>query len=166
MPRLRLPSVGIVLAPLATGHSPPQYPPKITQVLRQGSQHPSARVAAVPASKRVGATANPPDSALISLTWGNMDKEDVDRLSALLQEIRDGQRQQLERQEEALSIQRAHFEIAKTQYDRANSINDQAERIQAKSAALIDRSGRVFKIVIPILVILIVVVGSMAFCIR
>ena len=95
-----------------------------------------------------------------------MDKEDVDRLSALLQEIRDGQRQQLERQEEALSIQRAHFEIAKTQYDRANSINDQAERIQAKSAALIDRSGRVFKIVIPILVILIVVVGSMAFCIR
>ena len=95
-----------------------------------------------------------------------MDKDDVDRLTALLQEVRDGQRQQLEKQEEALSIQRQHFEIAKTQYDRANSINDQAERIQAKSAALIDRSGRVFKIVIPILVILIVVVGSMAFCVR
>ncbi|MDH3655353.1 MAG: hypothetical protein OEN21_13860 [Myxococcales bacterium] len=83
-----------------------------------------------------------------------MDKNDVDRLAGLLGEIRDGQRQQLERQEEALSIQREHFEIAKTQYDRANAINDRAERIQAKSAALIDRSGRVFKVLLPIVAVL------------
>lgn len=95
-----------------------------------------------------------------------MDKGDVDRLADLLQEIRDGQRQQLQRQEEALAIQRGHFEMAKTQYDRATAINDRAEQIQAKSAALIDRSGQVFKIVVPIVVVLIIVVGSMAFCIR
>jgi len=81
-----------------------------------------------------------------------MDKQDVDRLAALLQEIRQGQLEQL-------SIQREHFEIAKTQYDRANSINDRAERIQAKSDALIDRSGKVFKVVIPILVVLLVAAG-------
>jgi len=95
-----------------------------------------------------------------------MDKEDVDRLAGLLGEIRGGQRQQLERQEEALTLQRQHFEIAKTQYDRANAINDRAERIQAKSAALIDRSGRVFKIVLPIIVVLLGVAAWMAFCIR
>lgn len=95
-----------------------------------------------------------------------MDKADVERLAGLLGEIRDGQRQQLEWHQEAVSIQREHFEIAKTQYDRANAINDQAERIQAKSAALIDRSGRVFKVVVPIIVLLLGVATWMAFCIR
>jgi hypothetical protein len=95
-----------------------------------------------------------------------MDKADVERLAGLLREIRDGQRQQLERQEEALLIQREHFEIAKTQYDRATAINDRAERIQAKSAALIDRSGQVFKVVLPIIVILLGVAVWLAFCIR
>ncbi len=95
-----------------------------------------------------------------------MDKEDVARLASLLQDIRDAQQEQLRRQDAALSIQRDHFEMAKTQYDRANAINDRAEQIQAKSAALIDRSGRVFKIVIPILLVLLVAAGWMAFCIR
>lgn len=87
-----------------------------------------------------------------------MDKEDVDRLAGLLQEIRQGQLEQL-------AIQREHFEIAKTQYDRANSINDRAERIQAKSDALIDRSGRVFKLVIPIVVVLLLGAGWLLFTI-
>lgn len=95
-----------------------------------------------------------------------MDKEDVDRLAGLLREIRDEQRQQLEWQREALSIQREHFEIAKTQYDRASAINDRAERIQAKSVALIDQSGRVFKVVLPILVVLLGVAVWLAVCIR
>lgn len=84
-----------------------------------------------------------------------MDERDVERLEDLLKELRRGQLEQLARQDEALSIQREHFQLAKTQYDRANAINDRAERIQAKSDALIDRSGRVFKVVLPALVILI-----------
>jgi hypothetical protein len=59
----------------------------------------------------------------------------------------------------AARAMREHLELAKTQYDRA-------ERIQAKSDALIDRSGQVFKIVIPILVVLIGLAGWLAFCIR
>ena len=94
-----------------------------------------------------------------------MDNEEVDRLAALLREIREGQRQQLERQEEALSIQRQHFEMAKTQYDRASAINDRAERIQAKSNALIDQSGRVFKVVLPIIAVLLGVAVWAAVCI-
>ena len=85
-----------------------------------------------------------------------MDKHDVDRLAGLLQELREAQREQL-------SIQREHLELAKTQYDRANAINDRAERIQAKSDALMDRSGRVFKLVIPILVVLVAAAGWLLF---
>ena len=85
-----------------------------------------------------------------------MDKQDVEQLATLLQDIRDGQLEQL-------SIQREHLELAKTQYDRANAINDRAERIQAKSDALINRSGRVFKLVIPILVVLIAAAGWLLF---
>ena len=81
-----------------------------------------------------------------------MNEQDVEQLAGLLRDIRDGQREQL-------SIQREHFEIAKTQYDRANAINDRAERIQAKSDALMDRSGRIFKIVLPILVVLVAAAG-------
>ena len=87
-----------------------------------------------------------------------MDKEDVDRLVALLGDIRQGQLEQL-------AIQREHFEIAKTQYDRANAINDRAERIQAKSDALIERSGRVFKVVVPVLAVLLVAAGWLLFTI-
>ncbi|MGB5364708.1 MAG: hypothetical protein WBN15_16850 [Polyangiales bacterium] len=85
-----------------------------------------------------------------------MDRQDVDRLAGLLQEIREGQREQL-------SIQREHFELAKTQYDRAKAINDRAERIQAKSDSLIDRSSRIFKLVIPILVLLLAAAGWLLF---
>jgi hypothetical protein len=85
-----------------------------------------------------------------------MDKQDVERLAGLLQEIHQGQREQL-------SIQREHFELAKTQYDRANAINDRAERIQAKSGALMDRSSQVFKVILPILVVLVAAAGWLLF---
>ncbi len=77
-----------------------------------------------------------------------MDKQEVDQLATLLQGIHEVQREQL-------ALQREHLDLAKTQYDRANAINDRAERIQAKSDALMDRSGRVFKVVLPALVVLV-----------
>ena len=88
-----------------------------------------------------------------------MNEPDVERLAELLREIRDGQREQI-------AIQREHFQIAKTQYDKANAINERAERIQAKSAALIDSSGKLFKVITPILVILVLAAGWMLFTLR
>jgi hypothetical protein len=87
-----------------------------------------------------------------------MENERESEVLALLQDIRRGQQEQLE-------IQREHLAIAKTQYDRANAINDRAERIQAKSDALIDRSGKVFKVVVPVLVVLLVAAGWLLFTI-
>jgi hypothetical protein len=88
-----------------------------------------------------------------------MDKRDVEQLAGLLQEIRDGQLEQL-------TIQRNHFEIAKTQYDKANAINERAERIQSKSAALVDYSGKLFKVITPVLVILVLAAAWMLFTLR
>lgn len=88
-----------------------------------------------------------------------MDEAEVERLAELLREIRDGQREQI-------AIQREHYEIAKTQYDKANAINDRAERIQARSAALIDYSGKLFKVITPVLVILVLAAGWMLFTLR
>ena len=61
------------------------------------------------------------------------------------------------------SSEREHVEFAKTRYDRANGINDRAEWIQAKSDALMARSGKVFKLVIPILVALVAAAGWLLF---
>ena len=88
-----------------------------------------------------------------------MDAKDVERLAGLLQEIRDGQREQL-------AIQREHLQIAKTQYDKANAINERAERIQAKSAALVEGSGKLFKVITPVVVILVIAAGWLLFTIR
>ena len=87
-----------------------------------------------------------------------MENERESQVLALLQDIRRGQQEQL-------AIQREHLAIAKTQYDRANAINDRAERIQAKSDALIERSGKVFKVVVPVLVVLLVAAGWLLFTI-
>ncbi len=94
--------------------------------------------------------------AAILMGGSSMESEREDRLVTLLQDIRRGQQEQLE-------IQREHLEIARTQYDRANAINDRAERIQAKSDALIERSGKVFKVVIPALILLLAGAGWLLF---
>ena len=63
-----------------------------------------------------------------------------DEIAALLSEIRDQQRLQLERQLEALTVQREQFALYQGQLDRVDRINDRAERIQGhagKAAKLV-----------------------------
>ena len=63
----------------------------------------------------------------------------------LLREIRDGQRLALERQNEALTMQREQVALVKQQFDRA-------ERIQVKAEALQDRATRGMRVVIFVLI--------------
>jgi hypothetical protein len=78
-----------------------------------------------------------------------MNEQQAESLIKLLEEIRDNQRIQLERQAESLSMQ-------KTQYDRVDKIHDRAERIQDKSAMLVEGSRKLQKVFFPILVMLFV----------
>ena len=75
----------------------------------------------------------------------------ADEVAALLREIRDQQRLQLERQSEALAMQRDQFALYRSQLDRVERINDRAEAIQG-------RAGKAVKLVLwialPLLVLL------------
>jgi hypothetical protein len=56
--------------------------------------------------------------------------ETLERIARLLEEIRDGQRIQLERQTETLALQ-------KEQFQRTQKLQDRAEAIQDRSAQLV-----------------------------
>jgi ABC-type uncharacterized transport system involved in gliding motility auxiliary subunit len=75
----------------------------------------------------------------------------ADEVATLLREIRDQQRLQLERQAEALAMQRDQFALYRSQLDRVERINDRAEAIQG-------RAGKAAKLVLwialPLLVLL------------
>ncbi|HEX2595496.1 MAG TPA: hypothetical protein VHL61_03430 [Luteimonas sp.] len=64
-----------------------------------------------------------------------------EEIAGLLREIRDQQRLQLERQAEALELQRRQFERYESQMGRVEHINDRAEAIQL-------RAGRAAKVVL------------------
>jgi hypothetical protein len=84
-----------------------------------------------------------------------VDEQTGERIVASLEAIRDQQRLQLERQAEALALQREQFEIFKRQAERIDRTHDRAERIQAKSSELVGAARKMFVVVVPILVLLI-----------
>ena len=66
-----------------------------------------------------------------------MNEEDSRVLVTILKEIRDSKKIQLDRQAEALALQREQFAIVQRQADRHERIQDRAENIQVKSAQLV-----------------------------
>ena len=88
-----------------------------------------------------------------------MDREAEASLLKILEEIREGQKQQIAKQIESLKIQRASFELIKEQYDRANKIQDRAEKIQASGAQLVSAARKSAFVVIPIIVLLLMFLG-------
>ena len=56
-----------------------------------------------------------------------MNDEDGRRIAALLEEIRDGQREQIARQAEALALQREQFALVQRQFERTDKLQDRAE---------------------------------------
>ena len=75
----------------------------------------------------------------------------ADEVVALLREIRDQQRLQLERQSEALAMQRDQFALYRSQLDRVERINDRAEAIQGSASKA---AKLVLWIALPLLVLL------------
>ena len=60
-----------------------------------------------------------------------MSDPDRQRAIGVLEEIRDGQKLQLERQAEALALQREQFALFRKQSERAERIQDRAEQLQS-----------------------------------
>jgi hypothetical protein len=99
-----------------------------------------------------------------------MDADDARKMIALLEEIRDGQQLQLrrqaealERQTEALGMQRQHYENLQIQSGKARELQERAEKIQAGSARLIGGARVLVLTVAPLAALLLVFVCWMVF---
>jgi hypothetical protein len=82
--------------------------------------------------------------------------ETLERIARLLEDIRDGQRIQLERQTETLALQ-------KEQFQRTQKLQDRAEAIQDRSAQLVGRVHRFVPFAMAVVVILIGYVSWLLF---
>ena len=74
-----------------------------------------------------------------------------DRLLTALEELREGQKQQLAMQAEALELQRANVDMVKDQFERAKKIQDRAEKMQDSGAQLVAAARKSMIVVLPIL---------------
>jgi hypothetical protein len=92
-----------------------------------------------------------------------MDDSEVNRCLRLLEDIRDGQRLQLERQAEALTLQREQLTVVQRQVDRTERIQDRAERIQAASVRLVRAARIATAVLLPVILALVLYVSWLLF---
>jgi hypothetical protein len=86
-----------------------------------------------------------------------------DEIAEILREIRDTQKAQLARQEEALRVQREQHALVQRQVERNERIQDRAEQLQSGSAQMIGVARKTLFTVLPILVVLIAYVTWLMF---
>ncbi len=92
-----------------------------------------------------------------------MNDQDSQLLATLLKEIRDNQKLQLDRQAEALTIQREQFALVQKQAERHERIQDRAENIQEKSAQMVAVARKTLFFLLPVITLLIVYVSWLIF---
>lgn len=88
-----------------------------------------------------------------------MSDQEVQQLSSLLKDIRDNQQLQLDRQAEALALQREHYAFIQRQAERHERMQDRAEHIQVKGAQLMAVARKTLFVLLPIVTLLIVYVS-------
>jgi uncharacterized membrane protein (DUF106 family) len=89
--------------------------------------------------------------------------DDAKRMAAVLEELREGQKLQLERQLEALDLQRKQFELVQGQAARTERIQDKAEQIQDRSARLVQVSRRLALFLLPVIIVIVLYVSWLVF---
>jgi len=92
-----------------------------------------------------------------------MHEDDAKRIAAVLEQIRDGQKLQLERQLEALELQRKQFSVLQEQAARAERIQDKAELLQDRGAKLVQGARKIVMLLVPVIVVLLVYVSWLIF---
>ena len=92
-----------------------------------------------------------------------MNEDDAKKLLSILGELRDGQKLHLERQLEALDLQRKQYSVFQEQATRAERIQQKAELLQDRSAALVGGARKAVLVIVPIIVLLIVYLSWLIF---
>ena len=88
-----------------------------------------------------------------------MNENETQRMVQLLEELREGQKLQLERQKEALELQREQVALVQKQFERTQRIQDRAENIQEKSAEIVGIARKTLLAILPVVIALIVYVS-------
>ena len=88
-----------------------------------------------------------------------MNENETQRMVQLLEELREGQKLQLERQKEALDLQREQVALVQKQFERTQRIQDRAENIQEKSAEIVGIARKTLLVILPVVIALIVYVS-------
>ena len=84
------------------------------------------------------------------------DTDKLDRIARMLEEMRDNQKTQLERQAEALALQKEQYQIFLKQQEKTAQIQARAEAIQDRSAQLINRVRRFVPLAMAAIVVIII----------
>jgi hypothetical protein len=92
-----------------------------------------------------------------------MNTDEAAKIARLLEELREGQKQQLEHQREALDLQRKQYAVFQEQAARGERIQQKAELLQDRGAALVRGTRKVVLIIVPIVVALIAYVSWLLF---
>ena len=92
-----------------------------------------------------------------------MNENESLRMIRVLEELRDGQKLQLERQQEALQVQREQFALVQKQFERTERIQDRAEKLQAKSADIVGIARKTLLLIVPVVIALIAYVSWLIF---
>lgn len=92
-----------------------------------------------------------------------MDKQQADRIIALLEQVRDNQAMQLTRQADALALQKEQFEVVRRQAERAEKLQDRAEELQARGMGIMKTARRSLAVVLPIVFLLIAYLSWLLF---
>jgi hypothetical protein len=83
------------------------------------------------------------------------DADQLDRIARLLEEIRDNQQAQLDRQGESLAIQTAQHQAFLAQHEKTAKIQQRAEALQDRSARLVGMMQRVVPFALAFVLLLI-----------
>jgi hypothetical protein len=89
--------------------------------------------------------------------------DDRDEMVQLLREIRDAQRAQLAKQDEALRLQREQYGLVQRQVERSERLQDRAEQLQSGSAQMVNVARKTLFTLLPILIALIAYVTWLLF---
>ncbi len=92
-----------------------------------------------------------------------MSERDIEKIIALLEELRDGQKLQLHRQAEAIAQQKERLATLDQAKAAAENIQNQSASTLRKSEQLINRARFMSVFVVPLALVLLVVVCWLAF---
>jgi len=85
-----------------------------------------------------------------------MNTEESAKLLLLLEEIRAGQKMQLEHQREVLELQRKQFTVFEAQAARAERIQQKAEFLQDRGTTLVRGARMAVLVIVSIIIVLLV----------